>query len=125
MRVTASRVIEAARADVFALLAEIEGYTAWLPGTVEVERVAGESGEVGAAYRVVEKQGRRRVTQRLEVVEAEAPRRLVVESTPWRGGESAQWIWDFWPEGEGSTRVTLVGEAELVVMPLVPVMLVT
>ena len=113
MRVTAGRMIEATTADVFALVAEIEGYAAWLPGTVKVERVAGESGEVGAAYRVVEKQGRRRVTQRMEVVEVEAPRRLVVESRPWRGGESAQWIWDFWPEGEGSTRVTLVGEAEL------------
>ncbi len=121
MRVTASRMIEATTADVFALVAEIEGYAAWLPGTVEAERVAEESGEVGAVYRVVEKQGWRRVTQRLEVVETEAPRRLVVESRPfdfaqdrpWRGGESAQWIWDFWPAGEGSTRVTLVGEAQL------------
>ena len=71
-------------ADVFAYLADVRNFVEWDPGVVSSVQVSGEGPELGAAYDVTVRTGRREMTLRYEIVEFEAPNRMkVVADAGW------------------------------------------
>ena len=64
----------------FAYLADVRNFAEWDPGVVNVDAPIGQVPSVGAAYDVAVKTGPRSMTLRYEVLEFEAPARLLLRA---------------------------------------------